>query len=71
MSHAARGRLGGLETIKRHGTEAAAKGGRKGAATLDARIAADAGIPPDAPDYDIRLKAARSLYYIRLRSRRP
>jgi len=66
MPHATRVRLGGLSVVAKRGTEHMAAIGRRGGAALDARIAREAGIPEDAPDYEERLKAARTAYYIKL-----
>jgi len=66
MTPQASGRRGGLRKLIAHGPEAYRVMGRKGAAGLDRRIAEAAGIPPDAPDYEVRLAAARRLYYIDL-----
>lgn len=52
--------------VAKKGTGHMAAIGRRGGAALDARIAREAGIPIDAPDYAERLKAARTAYYVRL-----
>jgi hypothetical protein len=44
--------------------------GSAGQDSLSRRIAAEFGIPDDAPDYLARLEAARRLYFSRLRRRR-
>ena len=61
-----RSALGGLEVVARRGTRHMAAIGALGAAGLDSRIADEAGIPADAPDYEVRLAAARKAYFIRL-----
>jgi hypothetical protein len=70
MTNERRARLGGLTVVATRGPDHMAAVGRAGQTALDVRIAADAGIPPDAPDYAARLKAARSAYMIRLAERR-
>lgn len=70
MSKRTRARLAGLGTVARHGPGHMAAMGRRGAAKLDAKIARDAGIPEDDPNYAARLKAARTAYYIRMAERR-
>jgi hypothetical protein len=66
MTRHTRARLGGLGKVIAVGSAGMADMGRLGATALDRRIAAEAGIPEDAPDYASRLAAARSAYYIRL-----
>jgi hypothetical protein len=68
MANTTRSRLGGLGVVAQHGPAYMADNGRKGATALDRRIAAEAGIPDGLPDaeYQARLAAARSAYYIRL-----
>jgi len=66
LTPATRSTLGGLEVVAQRGSGHMAAIGRQGSEALDRRIAAAAGIPPDAPDYAVRLKAARTAYYIRL-----
>jgi hypothetical protein len=66
MTNARRARLGGLTVVANRGTDYMAQVGRAGQSALDRRIAETAGIPPDAPDYEARLKAARSAHFIRL-----
>lgn len=68
MSNATRSRLGGLGLVASHGPAYMADTGRKGATALDRRIAREAGIPDGLPEaeYQARLAAARSAYYIRL-----
>lgn len=62
--------LGGLTTVARHGPGHMARVGALGQDALSLRIAEEAGIPPDAPDYVARLTAARRVYFARLRRRR-
>jgi len=66
MTPQASGRRGGLRKLIAHGPDAYREMGRKGAAGLDARIAAAAGIDPGDPDYATKLAAARRLYYMDL-----
>jgi hypothetical protein len=66
MSNRERAKVGGLTKLVRHGPEAYREMGLKGTAALDARIARDAGIDPNAEDYAVRLRAARRLYFMRL-----
>lgn len=64
-----RAHLAGLTTMARHGPGHMASIGAAGQDSLSRRIAAEAGIPEDAPDYLPRLEAARRLYFSRLRMR--
>lgn len=66
-----RAHLAGLTTLARHGPGHMASIGAAGQDSLSRRIAREAGIPEDAPDYQERLDAARRLYFTRLRRRRP
>jgi hypothetical protein len=68
MSRETARRLGGLGDVAKHGPAYMAAKGRKGATGLDRRIAAEAGIPDGLPEaeYQARLAAARTAYYIRL-----
>ena len=72
MSATTRARLGGLQTVARHGPDHMARVGRQGATALDRTIARLAGIPDDMPseEYAARLSAARRAYYVRLGQRR-
>ena len=65
-----RARLAGLTVVRDHGVGHMAAIGAAGQDSLSRRIAQEAGIPPDAPDYLERLAAARRLYFSRLRRRR-
>lgn len=70
MTKTRRARLGGLTVVATHGPDHMTTIGRVGQTKLDDRIAREAGIPADAPDYAARLKAARSAHFIRLAERR-
>jgi len=70
MTNERRARLGGLTVVANRGPDHMTTIGRVGQSALDARIAREAGIPPEAPDYAARLKAARSAHFIRLAERR-
>jgi hypothetical protein len=65
-----RARLAGLTVVRDHGVGHMAAIGAAGQDSLSRRIAQEAGIPEDAPDYLARLEAARRLYFVRLRQRR-
>lgn len=67
---AERARLAGLTVVATHGPGHMSSIGAKGQDALSRRIAAEHGIPPDDPDYAVRLAAARRLYFARLRRRR-
>ena len=62
-----RAHLAGLTTLARHGPGHMATIGAAGQDALSRRIAAEYGVPEDAPDYLDRLAAARRLYFVRLR----
>lgn len=64
---AERGHLAGLTTLARHGTGHMSRIGAQGQDALSLRIAAEYGIPQDAPDYQVRLAAARRLYMAKVR----
>ena len=68
MSREMSGRLGGLTTVASHGPGHMAAVGRRGGEALDRRIAVMAGISDTLPpaEYQARLKAARTAYYLRL-----
>lgn len=70
MTPARKARLGGLTVVALHGPDHMTTIGRVGQSRLDVRIAREAGIAPDAPDYEARLKAARSAHFIRLAEKR-
>ena len=65
-----RARLGGLTILATHGPSHMARIGAAGQDGLSRRIAAQYGIPEDAPDYLVRLEAARRLYFTDLRRSR-
>jgi hypothetical protein len=65
-----RAHLAGLTTVARHGTAHMATIGQAGQDALSRRIAAEWGIPEDAPDYLARITAARRAYFARLRRAR-
>lgn len=71
MSQAQRAHLAGLTTMARHGPGHMARIGAAGQDALSRRIAAEWGIPEDAPDYLARITAARRAYFARLRRSRP
>lgn len=66
-SMAERGHQAGLTTLARHGTSHMARIGAAGQDALSLRIAEAYGIPQDAPDYLVRLQAARRLYMAQVR----
>jgi hypothetical protein len=70
LTPAERAHLGGLTTLARHGTAHLATIGMVGQDGLSRRIAAEWGIPEDAPDYAARITAARRAYFTRLRRSR-
>jgi hypothetical protein len=70
MTNERRARLGGLTVVATRGADHMTEIGRSGQSALDRRLATEAGIPVDAPDYEARLKAARSAHFIRLAERR-
>lgn len=69
-SMADRGRMAGLTTHARHGASHMARIGQAGQDALSRRIAAEYGIPLDAPDYQARLASARRLYMAQVRKGR-
>jgi len=66
MTPTARARLGGLGVVATRGADHMADLGRLGQGGLDRRLAAEAGIPEGAPDYQARLDAARKAHFVRL-----
>lgn len=62
-----RARLAGLTTYSTHGSGHMARIGAAGQDALSRRIAAEYGIPEDAPDYLARVAAARRLWMARVR----
>lgn len=72
MTAQRRARLGGLTVVASLGPDHMADVGRRGRTALDARIAREAGIPDGLPvtEFQARLSAARSAYFIRLAERR-
>lgn len=70
LSARERAHRAGLSVMARHGRDHMARIGSAGQDSLSRRIAAEYGIPEDAPDYQDRLNAARRLYFTRLRQRR-
>lgn len=70
LSQAERAHLAGLTTMARHGPSHMARIGAAGQDALSRRIALEWGLDPNAPDYLVRLAAARRAYFVRLRRRR-
>lgn len=66
-SMAERAHLAGLTTYSTHGSGHMARIGAAGQDALSRRIAAEYGIPEDAPDYLERVTAARRLWMARVR----